>query len=222
MYFLSKKVLASKCSGIKETQNVSYVLHSVIQIQIQTPIQIQIRCSNANLSRCRHEFMQSGILLFKEGSITVTSDMAVILFFLHTIYPLLPRATSVRWPCWSWNSTAYNCKSWKFSPRVRNYSWNSLAYNCNFLKFLLPSFVTRFLISLHLYKGAFRQKISNWKHLYHNQSLHNAASNEIKEIEFCKKCPKVKPYPAPIFDPIMFKNLCDFLPNVFLCQNWQV
>ena len=35
--------------------------------------------------------------------------------------------------------------------------------------------------------------------------VHNGASNEIKEIEVCKKCPKVKPYCGPIFDPIMFK-----------------
>ena len=35
--------------------------------------------------------------------------------------------------------------------------------------------------------------------------MHNGASNEIKEIEVCKKCPKVKPYCGPIFDPIMFK-----------------
>ena len=38
---------------------------------------------------------------------------------------------------------------------------------------------------------------------YH--TLHNGASNEIKEIEVCKKCPKVKPYCGPIFDSIMFK-----------------
>ena len=35
--------------------------------------------------------------------------------------------------------------------------------------------------------------------------LHNGASNEIKEIKFCKECPKVKPYCAPIFYPILFK-----------------
>ena len=29
------------------------------------------------------------------------------------------------------------------------------------------------------------------------------ASNEIREIEVCKKCPKVKPYCVPIFDPII-------------------
>ena len=40
-------------------------------------------------------------------------------------------------------------------------------------------------------------------------SLHNGASNEIKEIEVCKKCPKVKPYCAPIFDPIMIKPFLD-------------
>ena len=39
--------------------------------------------------------------------------------------------------------------------------------------------------------------------------LHNGASNEIKEIKVCKKCPKVKPYCAPIFDPIMFKPFLD-------------
>ena len=36
-------------------------------------------------------------------------------------------------------------------------------------------------------------------------TLHYGASNEIKEIEVCKKCPKVKPYCVPIFDPIMAK-----------------
>ena len=41
------------------------------------------------------------------------------------------------------------------------------------------------------------------------QSMHNGASNEIKEIEVCKKCPKEKPYCAPIFDPIMFKPFLD-------------
>ena len=37
------------------------------------------------------------------------------------------------------------------------------------------------------------------------EPVHNGASNEIKEIKVCKKCPKVKPNCAPIFDPIMFK-----------------
>ena len=47
--------------------------------------------------------------------------------------------------------------------------------------------------------------------------MHDYASNEIKEIEFCKKCPKVKPYCAPIFDPIMFKPFVDDtkLPKIF-------
>ena len=40
-------------------------------------------------------------------------------------------------------------------------------------------------------------------------SLQNGASNEIKEIKVCKKCPKVKPYCAPIFYPIMFKPFLD-------------
>ena len=39
--------------------------------------------------------------------------------------------------------------------------------------------------------------------------LHNGASNEIKEIKVFKKCPKVKPYCVPIFDPIMFKPFLD-------------
>ena len=39
--------------------------------------------------------------------------------------------------------------------------------------------------------------------------MHNGASNEIKEIEVCKKCPKVKPYCVPIFDPNMFKPFLD-------------
>ena len=40
-------------------------------------------------------------------------------------------------------------------------------------------------------------------------TLHNGASNEIKEIEVCKKCSKVKPYCAPTFYPIMFKPFSD-------------
>ena len=36
-------------------------------------------------------------------------------------------------------------------------------------------------------------------------TLHNGASNEIKEIKVCKKCLKENPYCALIFDPIMFK-----------------
>ena len=40
-------------------------------------------------------------------------------------------------------------------------------------------------------------------------TLHNGASNEIKEIKVCKKWPKVKPYCAPICDPIMFKTFLD-------------
>ena len=39
--------------------------------------------------------------------------------------------------------------------------------------------------------------------------MHNGASNEIKEIQVGKKCPKVEPYCAPIFDPIMFKPFLD-------------
>ena len=41
------------------------------------------------------------------------------------------------------------------------------------------------------------------------KAMHNGASNEIKEIKVCKKCPKVKPYCEPIFDPIMFKPFLD-------------
>ena len=40
-------------------------------------------------------------------------------------------------------------------------------------------------------------------------AVHYGASNEIKEIEVCKKCPKVKPYCVPIFDPIMAKPFLD-------------
>ena len=40
-------------------------------------------------------------------------------------------------------------------------------------------------------------------------SMHYGPSNEIKEIEVCKKCPKVKPYCMPIFDPIMVKPFLD-------------
>ena len=39
--------------------------------------------------------------------------------------------------------------------------------------------------------------------------MHNGASNEIKEIEVCKKCPKVEPYFVPIFDPIVVKPCLD-------------
>ena len=39
--------------------------------------------------------------------------------------------------------------------------------------------------------------------------MHNGASNEIKESEVCKRCPKVNPYYAPIFDPIMFIPFLD-------------
>ena len=41
------------------------------------------------------------------------------------------------------------------------------------------------------------------------EPVHNGASNEIKEIKVCKKCPKVKPYCVPIFDPNMFKPFLD-------------
>ena len=36
-------------------------------------------------------------------------------------------------------------------------------------------------------------------------TLHNGASNEIKEIKVFKKCPKVEPYCMPIFDPNRFE-----------------
>ena len=39
--------------------------------------------------------------------------------------------------------------------------------------------------------------------------MHYGASNEIKEIEVCKKCPKVEPYCVPIFDPVMVKPFLD-------------
>ena len=39
--------------------------------------------------------------------------------------------------------------------------------------------------------------------------LHYGASNEIKEIEVFKKCPKVNPYCNAIFDPIIFKPFLD-------------
>ena len=37
------------------------------------------------------------------------------------------------------------------------------------------------------------------------ESMHNGASNEIKEIKVFKKCPKVEPYCMPIFDPNRFE-----------------
>ena len=40
-------------------------------------------------------------------------------------------------------------------------------------------------------------------------AMHYGASNEIKEIEVCKKCPKVEPYFVPIFDPIVVKPCLD-------------
>ena len=40
-------------------------------------------------------------------------------------------------------------------------------------------------------------------------SMHYGASNEIKEIEVCKKCPKVEPYFVRIFDPIVVKPCLD-------------
>ena len=40
-------------------------------------------------------------------------------------------------------------------------------------------------------------------------SLHNGASNEIKEIEVWQKCPKVELYCVPIFDLILFKPFLD-------------
>ena len=42
-----------------------------------------------------------------------------------------------------------------------------------------------------------------------NDAMHYGPCNEIKEIEVCKKCPKVKPYCVPIFDPIMVKPFLD-------------
>ena len=39
--------------------------------------------------------------------------------------------------------------------------------------------------------------------------MHYGTSNEIKEIEVCKKCPKVEPYFVPIFDPIVVKPCLD-------------
>ena len=50
--------------------------------------------------------------------------------------------------------------------------------------------------------------IPTWAFIQHPpiEPMHNGASNEIKEIKACKKCPKVKPYCMPIFDPIMFKT----------------
>ena len=55
-------------------------------------------------------------------------------------------------------------------------------------------------------------------------ALHNGASNEIKEIEVCKKCPKIKTYCGSIFDPIMFKlfwmmqNYPNFVPCVLFVK----
>ena len=46
-------------------------------------------------------------------------------------------------------------------------------------------------------------------HLQKKQSLHNGASNEIKEFKVSKSCPKVRPYCGPIYDPIMFKPFLD-------------
>ena len=51
------------------------------------------------------------------------------------------------------------------------------------------------------------------------ESLHNGASNEIKEIKICKKCPKVEPYYAPIFVPIMFKPFLDDAKLPKFCAN---
>ena len=42
-----------------------------------------------------------------------------------------------------------------------------------------------------------------------SKSMHYGASNEIKEIKVCKKCPKVKPYCDAIFDQIMSKPFLD-------------
>ena len=58
--------------------------------------------------------------------------------------------------------------------------------------------------------------------------MHNGASNEIKQIKVCKKCPKVKAYCVPIFDPIMFKPFLDdaklpkFCAKCFSFQNCQI
>ena len=45
--------------------------------------------------------------------------------------------------------------------------------------------------------------------LQSNASLHYRPGNEIKEIEVCKKWPKVKPYCMPIFNPILVKPFFD-------------
>ena len=42
-------------------------------------------------------------------------------------------------------------------------------------------------------------------HSTFSHTLHNGASNEIKEIKVFKKCPKVEPYCMPIFDPNRFE-----------------
>ena len=46
-------------------------------------------------------------------------------------------------------------------------------------------------------------------HARNKQTMHYGPSNEIKEIEGCKKCPKVKPQCMPIFDPVVVKPFFD-------------
>ena len=66
-----------------------------------------------------------------------------------------------------------------------------------------------FYISLH-HAGADRQiMLPTLERSVLLMQLHYGPSNEIKEIEVCKKCPKVKPYCVPIFDPIMVKPFLD-------------
>ena len=47
------------------------------------------------------------------------------------------------------------------------------------------------------------------------KAMRNGASNEIKENEVCKKCPKVNPYCNAIFDPIMSKPFWMFQNESF-------
>ena len=53
------------------------------------------------------------------------------------------------------------------------------------------------------------RNVSNWDQRKTYQSLHYGPGNEIKEIEVCKKCPKVELYFVPIFDPIVVKPCLD-------------
>ena len=49
-------------------------------------------------------------------------------------------------------------------------------------------------------------------------SMHNGASNEIKEIKVCNKCPKVKPYSVPISKPTnldsFFQGSVQLVPSI--------